>query len=170
MKRILCILIGLCCVLCGCSRGIEKPKAPVSFYYLRSDISYDTKDSVIDMELRESFGHEEDYVYLLNLYLLGPTSENLTKMFPEGSTVVEVIREENAVTVTLCDTFAQLSGINLTTACVCLTKTVCAMTGCSQVTIQAETLLLDSCKSITMTKDSGLLQDSYTSPAEAQIS
>lgn len=164
MKRILCILLCLCCVLCGCNRGIETPKSPVSFYYLRNDFSYGNKDLVIGMELRESFGHEDDYVYLLNLYLLGPNSENLDKMFPVGSSVVEISQEENAVTVTLSDAFAQLSGINLSAACVCLTKTVCALTGCAQVTIQAQTLLLDSSKSITMTDDSGLLQDSYTGP------
>lgn len=169
MKRIFSILICLCWVLCGCGQGLENSKTPVSFYYLQSDISFDAEDSVIGKEVRESFGHEEDYIYLLNLYLQGPVSENLTKMFPEGSAVVEILREEDTITVTLNDTFAQLSGINLTTACICLTKTVCAMTGCSEVTIQAQTLLLDSYKSITLTEDSGLLQDSYTGPAETQI-
>lgn len=170
MKRILCILICLCCVLCGCSQGIEKPKTPVSFYYLRNDFSYGSDNCVIGTELRESFGHEKDYAYLLNLYLLGPTSDILAPMFPEGSSVVDFHQEEDTVIVTLSDNFAQLSGINLSTACVCLTKTVCAMTGCTQVTIQAQTQLLDSSKSITMTANDGLLQDHYTSPAESQAS
>ena len=165
MKRTLCILILLCLILCGCNQGIE---TSVSFYYLRSDFSYDSEGSVIGMERRESFGHEKDYAYLLNLYLLGPTGGDLAQVFPEDCTVIDFHQEEDTVTVTLSDNFAKLSGINLSTACVCLTKTVCAMTGCTTVTIQAQTQLLDSSKSITMTNSSGLLQDNYTAPADAQ--
>ena len=169
MRRLFCVFLSLllCFGLFGCKKEEAPLLAPVEFFYLHSTFSYTNTDTVMGSELRESAGHEEDLIYLLNLYLQGPQSEALAQIFPKGCSTVSCAQKNSAVTIVLSDAFATLSGMELTTACVCLAKTLTGLTGVETVVIQAETQLLDGKKNITIQDGAPILLDDYIAPTQS---
>ena len=161
MKKLtLCILLFCLILPCfGCSNQ-ESVKTPVLYYYCRSELSYDGAGSVITPEQRESAGHEEDIPYLLGQYLSGPKSSTLLQTFPTGTKLVSFTLEEKEAEVILNDGFAELSGMELTIACACITMTVTGLTEAETVHIRTESELLNNMEKITMSKDDLLLFDS----------
>ena len=83
MKRFFCLLLCLCLFLPGCSG--ELMKNPVTFYYPRREYRYGAEDGVISSEQREASGHANDLRYLLSLYLIGPSSDELVSPLPWGT-------------------------------------------------------------------------------------
>ena len=159
MKRWICLILLAVLLLSGCETQ-EEFYAPVTFYYGNPNVTYFSEDGVIAREVREAIGHEDDYEYLLNLYLDGPETSEVKRVFPKN---VELVRLEilgGTALVVLNDAAARLTGLDLTIACACLTATICDITGIHTVTIQAETQLLDGNKSITMNRNHILLLDS----------
>ena len=67
--------------------------------------------------------------------------------------------DQNTLYVTVSKELAQLSGLELTLACSCLSMTCMELTGAENIVISAENSLLDGQKSITMNKDTLLLID-----------
>jgi len=161
MKRVICILLILAWILClaGCAAEKEELQDPVRFYYPKTKATYGSIDGVIAWEERESAGHTEDYVYLVELYLKGPESEGLSRTFPKNVTIRDLHIVGDTAQVILNDYAARLTGLDLTIACVCLAATVTDLIGVQSVTIQAETALLDGNPSITMDRDKILLLD-----------
>lgn len=160
MKRVLCIVLAILLLLPLVACGQQKADIhdPVNFYYRKKNPSH--SDAAISKELGESEGHQEDYTYLIDQYLKGPTDEILQRTFPSGIFVVDLTIEDKAATVVLSDFFSTLSGLDLTLACACLTLTVCELTGTEQLTVRTHSTLLDGNKSITMArKDIVLLDD-----------
>jgi len=160
MKRHLCFLLCVSVLLCllGCAK--DEPDVPVEFFYLQNGFSYDTHQSVIGSEVRETAG-VHGYTRILDLYLKGPKSNTLSPTFPEDSRIISLSQGPSSVSLVLSDAFASLAGIELSIACICLAKTVIHLTGCTAVTIQAESLLLDGEKSITLDNSGVLLYDNY---------
>ena len=99
MKRFLCLLLCLCLFLPGCSG--ELMKNPVTFYYPRREYRYGAEDGVISSEQREASGHTNDLRYLLSLYLIGPSSDELVSPLPWGTRLLGVSRENGTVTLEL---------------------------------------------------------------------
>ncbi|MBE6959640.1 MAG: hypothetical protein E7448_02820 [Ruminococcaceae bacterium] len=160
MKRIVCMILLLLLFLPGCDPQEEVFAEPVDFYYMKADVAYFSAEGVIARETREAEGYRQNYEYLLGLYLQGPENQELKQLFPQYVKLVELEISDRVATVTFNDTFARLTGLDLTIACACLTATVCDMTGVQSVTIQTENRLLDGNKSITMTWENILLLDS----------
>lgn len=167
MKRIilllcLCILLGLA----GCAGNVDQPEVPVRFFYPRhtNDILYEGDDGVVTWELRESAGNEENYSYLLNLYLRGPTVLPLRNPFPRATSVVSFEQNANQVILTLSDPFAQLSGMDLTLAGACLMKTVNGMTGAEILYIRTQTQSLDSSGYLLFRMEDLIFTDSTNTP------
>lgn len=165
MRRIIAILLALLLLpgLCACAQE-EELVAPVSFYYLRAplpngEIIHGSADSVIAPELRESAGRETDYTYLLEIYLLGSLDPQLRSPFPLGTFLVDFKLENGNAILTLTDDFAELSGVDLSLACGCLTTTVLELTGAECVTIFADGVLIDGKDSLTFDRNSFLLFD-----------
>lgn len=158
----LCLMLGLL----GCAGKQDQPEVPVQFFYPRqiSSILYEGDDGVITHELRESAGNEENYRYLLNLYLRGPTAQSLRNPFPRATSVVSFEQYQDQVTVTLSDSFAQLSGMELTLAGACLLKTVNAMTGVQSLYIRAQTQPLDNSEYLLFRMNDLLLTDDTNTP------
>lgn len=160
MKRFFCILLVflLLLPLAACNQQEADIQDPVNFYYRKQDPAH--SDAAISRELGEAYGHREDYPYLIDQYLKGPTDEVLQRTFPTGISVVDLKIEGRSATLMLSDFFSTLSGLDLTLACACLTLTVCELTGTEQLTVRTQTTLLDGNKSITMAvKDIVLLDD-----------
>lgn len=158
----LCLLLGLL----GCAAKQDQPEVPVQFFYPRhtSDIAYEGDDGVIAYELRESAGNEENYSYLLNLYFRGPTVEPLRNPFPNATSLVSFDLTLTRATVVLSDSFAQLSGMELTLAGACLMKTINAMTGAQSLLIRTQTQPLDNSDSLLIQMEDLLLTDDTTTP------
>ena len=168
MKK--CLLLLLCFSLLlglfGCSSQDPQPKSGFKFYYPRVTPTFGTESGVITYELRDTGFSAEDYVTHLTLYFLGPQSEALKNPFPSGLSVISVNVGAKAVFVVLSDLFAELSGLELTTACACLTMTLSGLTGLETVQIRAQTQPLNGNNAITMrVSDLLFLDQHFTQPS-----
>ena len=171
MKKI-ALLLCLCLLLSllGCAERQDQPEIPVQFFYPRhtADILYEGDDGVITYELREAAGNENNYSYLLNLYLRGPTVQPLRNPFPKASSVIAFEPYQDQVTLILSDSFAQLSGMELTLAGTCLLKTLNAMLGTQVLYLRTQTQPLDNSDFLVFRMDDLLLTDDTNTPDKNQ--
>ena len=137
MKRLLSILLTgiLMLSLVGCGQEAQDPK--VSFYYPRAEFNYGASDGVMVPETHEVPGHIDDLRYLLALYLLGPSDQELRPAFPTDTILVDVIQDEREITVILSSNVTALEGIDLTLACACFAETCFAISDVRQVHIES---------------------------------
>ena len=164
MKRLICLLLVLSLSFCflGCTKEEELPEVPVKFYYPKAEMAYGTESGVIDWEWREAAEHKKDYFYLVQQYLKGPQSENLTMSFSPNVSLKKLQVIGTSARVVLSDLAALLKGLELTIACACLAATVMEITGVTSVTIQAENTLLDGKVNISKTREQIVLWDTST--------
>lgn len=160
MKRLLCLILVCTVALCfgGCKRPTEAIDMPASFYYCLPSESYETIHMVISSETRESKAYNQDLQGLINLYLQGPQTEDLINPFPDSVHVESISRYDTNIEVILSSRFARLTGVDLTLACACLSMTLMEYTQCENVSISVQNVSLDGNESITMTRDSLLLE------------
>lgn len=161
MKRVIAIILLLVCVLSffGCQDRYSEVQVPVTVYYKRAQMDYGTPDGVITTAVLESAGHETDIVFLLQQYLCGPESSELSPTFPAQTRLISYHLEGLTAKIVLSDQLAQLTGIELSIACACLSKTIMSLTGCQEVIISAEHEQLDNNHYITVSSNSYLFQD-----------
>lgn len=153
MKRLFCLILAACLLLSGCSLSSGGVREPVRFYYLRSEYQYDTPDGVIASEIREAAGHTHDLPYLLALYLIGPSEDELVSPIPRGTRIYSAVTEGDTVTLTLSDTGKTMTDGEFSLACACLALTSMEITGAGAVTIQSGE------RNVTMTSDNLTLYD-----------
>ena len=126
---ILCLflLVGLY----GCAgQGHGDPlKSPMKFYYKTSDASYGDGQGATDYELRETYGHESDYVWVLTEYLKGPISQKLTAPFQRSVSIVSAGAVRVSAAAADDPELANLSGADLTVACACITPDLPGVSG-----------------------------------------
>ena len=155
MKRFTLFLLCLCLLpIWGCSSH-DAPKG-VAFYYCASLPAYTVDSSAITPEYRAEIS-DGTLLELLDLYLKGPISADLTSPFPEGLQIVSAIVKGDTVQVVVSLEMAALTGLDLTIACSCLTLTCLAYTEAEQVEIRPVYGLLDGQRMIIMNKDTILL-------------
>jgi hypothetical protein len=165
MKKWLCLALVLSLLLLGCGKE-ETIENPVIFYYRTAEITYFGANGVIDYEKREAGVRADDYIRLLNEYLLGPNTEGLDRTFPNGTAVQELTINEGRVKIVLSKAFAELTGVDLSIACACLTLTTCLLTGTKSAEISADSALLDGSPVITMVYSQLVLEDLCREPVE----
>lgn len=169
MKRLLILLLCMALLLCGCGTDEPKIEKPVTYFYLRSEFIFGQSDSVIASETREAAGKYTDLSALLSEYLQGPQSEGLQNPFPTGAKILQIRQENGILQLEMNDAFSQLTGMDLTVACACLTKTSLSLTDCSTVQILIDGTLPDTQRIITMDGQTLLLMDDIiTTPTETQ--
>ena len=134
MRRLILFLLVSCLFLSGCSVIGERIKEPVSFYYVREDYQK-SMEQVILSEVREAAGHRDDLPYLLALYSMGPTSEELVSPFPKNTRMIPITRTEGSMELSLSDNALILTDAEFTLAGACIAKTCMELTGVQQVTI-----------------------------------
>ena len=168
MKRLICLLLSLSLFLClaACASQVDTPKQPVQFYYPRhtDQFQYGDPQGAITYELREAAGYTDRYTYLLNLYLRGPVTPELRDPFPSGISVISLNTAANSAELVLTDAFAQLSGMELTVACACLTLTIHSLTGIESLTVSTQGQQLGSEGKIVMNLSDILFMDTSTEP------
>lgn len=158
MKHFLCLLLALLCLpLIGCQQQSDPISDPVTFYYRRAELTTGEADSVIAPCIAEGRGVSDVPVSLLNKYLKGPTDAALAATFPSGTQVLSYTVEGDHTIIVLNSAFDQLSGIDRTIACACITFTVMDHTGAASVTIRTE----NQVQEVTLDRTVLLLLDNY---------
>ncbi len=152
MKKWFSVLLAVMLLLGGCAQV----KEPVTFYYLQRQYLYGEENGVIVGEAREASGHREDLRYLLALYRMGPSGEELRSPLPAGTELMVLDQTDTAVHIVISDTSATLTDSKFSLACACLARTCLEITGCEEVTITSGS------RSVTMSWDNLLLFDSST--------
>ncbi|MBE6958466.1 MAG: hypothetical protein E7447_04875 [Ruminococcaceae bacterium] len=161
MKKLLCILLVLSCLLglVACVQNKEPDEPSVTVYYKRSVPTYGKADSIIAATQLLSSNRENDIPYLIRKYLATTPGDGYVSPFSQEVTLISFKLEGLTAKVVLSNELADLTGMDLTIALVCLTQTVMSLTGCEEVIISANTRRLDGQNYITLSRDSYLLVD-----------
>lgn len=150
----------------GCGNSKVEIQDAVVFYYLRADIqsdrTYGDSDSVIVPEIQASLTRNNSISYYIALYLNGPSDSRLHSPFPKNLMLQSVYREKNELFVVFDDTFASLSGMDLTKACACLALTCFNLSDAQTITIQTQSSTLETAVSFTVSRDDLVLEDFST--------
>ena len=137
MKRIFVFLLLLSFLLSGCLFMGEQIKEPVTFYYLQSEYQYFHENGVIDSEEKEASGHRRDFPYLMALYLMGPSRDDLRLPVPKGTRIVYSQESPDSIVLKLSDTAQTLNDLEFTLACTCLAMTCFGIADAENVTISS---------------------------------
>lgn len=158
MKRIIPILLCIALMLYGCTQK-ESFKNPCSFYYLSGDTDEEDAANVFVVKTVEAEGLSNQE--LIGLYLAGTDDQKMRSPFPNGTYLVELTLAEDCVSVVLTDSFASLTGIDLTLACVCLGRTCMDMMQVQRIEIRCKTHKLNGSDSVILDRSSFCLQDTF---------
>ena len=161
MRRIFSfsLMLLLLWSMIGCQTSQEETSAhSATVYYQRTDPSYGSMDSIV-AAYNLPTSEQEDIPVLLERYFKEAPSAEYRSPFPAGMYLVSFENGNYTAKIVLSHNFANLTGIDLSIACICLTKTVMSLTDCDEVIISAEGALLDGQRFITLGQDSYLLLD-----------
>lgn len=164
MKQWICsfLIIASILCLCGCDTDTDNPS--VNFYYVRNVYSYGAQDSVVVAEVYSAADYS-DVKEILGVYLTGPQDVALASPFPDGTEVLEYTYNNTTAHITLSSHIAALSKVNQVLACACMARTVMELTGVETVNFQSDSSNFTRMEPITISKDSVVLYDNYTSTA-----
>ena len=158
MNKILALAFSLLLILSCSACGYQNdPAQQVSFYYCAKDPADTGHSTHISPELWEDI-RQNSLEEIIDLYLSGPRTEDLRSPFPEGLQIVLAEQQDSTMYLTVSPHLCQLTDMELTVACACLTLTIIELRQVQQVVITPEEGLLDGQKSITMDKNALLLQ------------
>jgi len=160
MKRIVCLILAFSVLLSGCGFFGERIREPVTFHYLCGNYQEELC-CVIVSEEREAAGHTGDLAYMMALYQMGPSGEELVSPLPPGTGIVTEV-ENGHIFLELSDAAYALSDLEYSLACACLTLTCLDISDAESVTVTCGS------RSKTMTRESIAMQDAEvsTSPTE----
>lgn len=159
MKRILSFLLTLILLLPLSACGSDGPQDPGNFYYLRTEAQYEGTDGIIAPEERELKDLRDDIGALLKEYLQGPSDKALESPFPRDTTLLDWQMIRGSLHLNLSDSFAQLSGIDLSLACACLARTCLELTQASTIRIRADGAMLNGSTYVILSNDNLFLSD-----------
>lgn len=153
MKKTLSLILFLALLLSTGGCAAEQPRDPGNFYYRRVETAFEGTDGVIAPEQRELQGIREDLDTLLQTYFDGPTGEELESPFPRDTALLSWSMTGTTLNLNLSQTFAELSGVDLTIACACICRTFTELTGAETILIQADGAPLGGGTSIKISGD-----------------
>lgn len=164
MKQVLCLFlaISLCAGLLGCVSENEPILQPVNLYYRNTQLEYGSANGLISAQITEAAPFEGNVLGILNEYLKGPDSDQFEVTFPASTKVLNLEFVGSTAYLQMNDSISRLSGIDLTIACACITKTTMELTGATSVCISAVNETLDGATSITMDETTLMLFDDQT--------
>lgn len=161
IKKTIIILLSILLMsfLFGCSGKTEEFQQPVSFYYPEKAQDDGSINNVIRSERREGAPFGNDLQLLLTAYLAGPMDPTLYSPFPARTELIESSLSDDKVVLHFSEAFGELSSLERTIACACISKTCMEFTGTVSVEIFAEGILFDGVDSIVITQDNLLTED-----------
>lgn len=159
MKKLtaLALCLSILAGLCACTAVTDQDA--VNFYYCRSEVTYGVEDSVIAAEARSQFSAGSDLGTLLSAYLAGPTTEGLESPFPRSTQLLSWKLRDGTLSLNFSATLGDLSGVELTIACACISRTFLELLDIEEVVISASGALLSGETYVTVTADSILYYD-----------
>lgn len=169
MKKTVCLILSLCLLLTISGCGRDSIKVPGEFYYRRTQTLYGNPDGVIAPEQREIEGIAQDPGALLQVYFQGPDTIGLESPFPRGTRVEQWEISGDTLHLTMSEAFAAISGVELTIACTCITRTVLGIFDVEQVQFQVADGLLGGQKELIMSADRISLSDDSLDQAWAEF-
>ena len=110
---------------------------PATLYFEKSEMGTLETEAVVGTEQR--FVAAESLLDFLNLYFEGPQSDTLLSPFPPKTRALESRLEGDELELCLSGEFFTLTGVDLTLACCCLSRTARDYTGCRTVVLVDET-------------------------------
>ena len=161
IKRILCyiLLVILVFSFCACAEQ-QSFDQPVAFYYPELPQENGAIENVVGSEIREGSSFSGDLSALLGVYLQGPRDEQLSAAFFQQITLIDATVLDNQISLVFSENFSQLSGIDRSIACVCISMTCMDFTSADTVEIFVENTLFDGNESIVISRDAIFIQDS----------
>lgn len=160
MKQSISFIMILCLLLSGCTLSGERIKEPVTFYYLRSDYNFFAEENIFVSEEKEASGHREDLSYLLRLYQMGPSSEELISPLPRGTKITLKQQTERSVRIEMSGNPQNMTDIDYSLACSCIALTCFDLTNANTV------IITNGERSLTLTRDTLILYDTNENPGE----
>lgn len=160
-KRLIALFLLLTMLFTGCSVGADKDSMtnPFRFYYKPANVEADFGLGAVPFEYRDMGTHGEDYSWVLERYLKGPLSSELAAPFQVTTTLEALTLEDGCMYLTLSESFADLTDIDLTVACACITLTCLEFREVSSVSIRVEGKLLGGRREMVMSRDALLTED-----------
>lgn len=151
--RLMALLLALCMLaaLPGCNKTKDMQQ-PVTFYFPAKQTESLSRNTLL-CQYFDAVGYDNDIHHLLNAYLNYKVDEECISPFPAKLHLALLSRQGDTLHLTFNETLGNLSGIDLSLACVCIAKTAMELSGCTQVVVQASDALLDGEKSLTFTQD-----------------
>ena len=165
MKQFLSVLLAgiILLSLCACTPKQETFISPLNLYFLKiqpvDHIHHGSVDSVIGPLQIEGNMIRKNPTLVLEAYFSTPDTESFRSPFPDHTQLIKWEENGTMLCITLSDELAQMTGIELSLACACLTRTCLELWQYDAVQIRAETQLLDGRPSITMNAENLLLID-----------
>ena len=159
MKRTISLILFLTITLGLFACEQPEFQTPGTFYYLRAKTSYTGSDGVFAPEQRELDGILENLDAILDLYCQGPVTSGLKNPLPPGIQLRSHTLENDILTLRFNAQLAQLSGIELTLAAGCLSKTFLELTGAKKLILRADGALLGGQTTLEISADDLELQD-----------
>lgn len=164
MRKVSIVLCLCLCILmfCSCSKKNQVFIDPTNFYYCNQAVKYNTSDGVISPEIRESTDLDQDVGRFMEEYLRGPVSDNLYTIIPENTKLLSAEIQEKTAYLDFSSEFGELSGIEMTTAGVCMVKSLNEFSGIEVVVMTAGGVLLDERESFTISLEDVVTMDMVT--------
>ena len=162
MKKLFSVflIVSLIILISACASTPPTPvNKTVNFYYCTEAVVYDSPDGVIAPEKREYDLNTNTLEALLNLYLRGPVHKSFVSPFPDGVYAESITMSNNRIHITLSSVFSDLKGLDLTLACICISKTAQELANVDYVYINYEDSLTGKQNSVTIGPDSYLLYE-----------
>lgn len=170
MKKtwIISLVLALLLALAACDTS--QPQTGVTFYYLKNSNQPEnlSVDSFYATENRAYTDETRNLRDCLSLYLRGPVGEDLASPFPDNTRLLEADLQENHLYIHLSQEFSQLTGMDLTAACACLSLTCFDLADVEQVTIISPATEKMPAVEITMSRTNLILTDTVTGETEPQ--
>lgn len=144
MRRLCCVvcLIAMILLFSGCSVAQTEYEKPIDFYYCKKEVTFGNNEGVISYETREC-SHIENLDGLLEEYMAGPSSDELSNPFPSNIKFLNIATLNNHLIVMINQKDTSLTGISLTLACTCLGLTLLDHTNAECVEFYGEDDILD---------------------------
>ena len=151
MKRLIAVVLLL--LLCGCAASPSFDSKVTLYYPAAGDAAYGQLLAEYPFE-----GSGKTAEQVLSAYF-SLRDDAVFTPFPANISICSLKLKEDHATLVLSDEFASINGIDLTMACVAITKTVSALTGATTVTIGCNTVQLDGEQSLTFSESSFVWAD-----------
>lgn len=132
--KLVSFLLGFLLLLSACNHSDSGDT--VTFYYARNPQHKTAPiETFCTAETRNITSQNTNLRYLLSLYLQGPLDSNSVSPFPANTQLVKLDMHNRQFFIQLSQEFAELSGIDLTVACTCISLTCFDLADVDRVTV-----------------------------------